>query len=202
MKNPKKPKTFSKIKVDKTRALQNFKLNLENQKLQLKGQKARLLPRVQVLGKAGFTPADANASPSFNREDGFYEWGVRLSWDILSRSFYENLSQKKWEVEEGEIDFEIFKQDLQNRLSLLEKKIYRDYANIKRAEKASKYQRQAFLELKRAFDKGRVDILELIQTEKQMRASETSKAQALSQYSLSLAQFLALRDEFVDGYLK
>ena len=196
------PPRLKEIQLEQTRTVQIQKKNIENQEMNLLIQKASLFPSLELVGKKGWTPAGESSNLSFSSAESFYELGVSLKWILLSKSFYQRVNQKKYELEESKIDFEISKQELLNQESLLEQKIELAYKNIKRTEKANEYRKKAFQELQKSFNQGRVDIFQLIQAEKQVRDSEIQKITALSEYSISLAMISALRDELLERYLK
>ena len=199
---PAAPPRLKEIQLEQTRTVQIQKKNIENQEMNLLIQKASLFPSLEFVGKKGWTPAGESSDLSFSSAESFYELGISLKWILLSQSFYKRVDQKKYELEESKIDFEIFKQELLNQMSLLEQKIELAYKNIKRADKANEYRKKAFQELQKSFNQGRVDIFQLIQAEKQVRDSEIQKITALSEYSISLAMTASLRDELLEGYLK
>ena len=199
---PKKVASFKKVELEKTRAFQIQKRGLENQKLNLSVQKSSLFPSVELLGKKAWTPASESSQLSFSSQQGFYELGLSLKWALFSKSFYQRVAQKEYELEENLIDFKIAKKELENQIFLTEEKLKTTYKNIERTKKANKYRKKTFQELKTSFNQGRTDTFQLIQAEKQLRESEVQKAMALSEYSLSLAGLLALRDELIEKYMK
>ena len=194
---------FSKINIENTRIVKIKEKYITEQKLKLKASKIRLFPNLQLLGKGGFIPgASSPRDLSFSSKQSFYELGLGLTWGFFSKSLYEKVNFEKYNLEENKIDFEISKQELKNKLSSLEKEILINYKNVKRAEKSNNYQKRAFKELQRSFEQGRVDIFELINTEKKLRESEVKKKVALSKYFFSHLQILAFRDQLVEDYLK
>ena len=194
---------FPKIKIENTRILKIKKMKIREQELQLKISRMELFPSLELSGKGGFIPGAASPNQlSFSSKQSFYEFGLSVHWIFFSKSFYEKVNQKKYELEESQIDREILKQELKNKLSSLEKEIMISHKNAERAKKSNKYQKRAFRELKNSFDQGRVDIFELISTESKLRESEVRKKTALSEYSLLVLQNLALRDQLVEDYLK
>ena len=92
-------------------------------------------------------------------------------------------------------------QELKNQIFLIGNQIEIAHKNIERAKKANEYRKKTFKELRVSFNQGRTDTFQLIQAEKYLRESEVQKAMALSKYSLSLAGFLALRDELIEKYI-
>lgn len=198
----KKPPNFSKIQPEQTRIMKIQKKLIQNQKLKLKVQQSSLFPSFELIGRKGWMPADTTPNLSFSSAPGFYEMGLSLKWIVFSKSFYERVNQEKYQLKENEIEFEISKQELKNNMKLLEEQVKLAYKNITRMKKANNYQKQAFRELKNAFNQGRVDIFQLIQTEKQMRASEVQKINSMGEYSLALASLQALRDELLTKYIK
>ena len=199
--NPAPPPSLSKTRIENTRAIKIKNSQISQQKLKLMTQKSLLFPSLQFFGKGGLIPASASSDLTFSTKQSFYEIGVSLSWPLFSKSFYEKVNQEKYQLEENKIDFEISKQELKNQLSQLEKEIAVSYKNIERAKKSALYQKQAFRELKRSFEQGRVDIFELISIENKLRESEIKKKSALSEYSFLILQMLALTDQLVDDYL-
>ena len=195
------PPSFARLKIENTRAIKIKTSQISQQKLQLITKQSLLFPILQFSGKGGWIPAGTSSNLKFSSKQAFYEIGVSLSWPLFSKSFYEKVNQEKYILKENKIDFEILKQELKNKLSLLEKEIKISYKNIERANKANKYQKQAFRELQKSFEQGRVDIFELINIENKLRESEIKKKTALSEYSLLILQMLALRDQLVDDYL-
>ena len=195
--------SFKKINFEKTRAFQIQKKILENQKLVLSAQKSSLYPVVELTGKRAWTPAGETAPNfSFSSKTGFYELALGLKWVLFSKSFYQQVASKKYELQEAEIDFELKKRELEDQISLSESQMKVALTNIERAQKANEYRKKTFKELSRSFYQGRTDTFQLIQAEKQLRDSEVQKAEAFSQYSLSLATCLALRDELIEKYKK
>jgi len=192
--------SFQKVDIQNTRAFQIQKKLLESQKLSLSVQKSSLYPSVELIGKKAWTPAGENSNLSLFSSTGFYEFGVGLSWVFFSRSFHEQVAQKKYQLEESKIDFELAKRELKNQMSLAESHVHIALKNIERAIKANDYRKKTFKELRVSFNQGRTDTFQLIQAEKQLRESEVQKTIALSEYSLSLAGFLALRDELIEKY--
>ena len=171
--------------------------------MKLKTSRMELFPSLELSGKGGFIPGAASPNQlSFSSKQSFYELGLSVNWIFFSKSFYEKVNQKKYDLEESKIDMEILKQELKNKLSNLEKEIAVSHKNAERAKKSNRYQKRAFRELKNSFDQGRVDIFELINTESKLRESEIRKKTALSEYSLLILQDLALRDQLVEDYLK
>ncbi|MDE0091906.1 MAG: TolC family protein, partial [Oligoflexia bacterium] len=195
------PPSFSKLKIENIRAVKIKDSQISQQKLKLKTKQSLLFPSFQLSGKGGLIPAGSSSDLEFSSKQSFYEFGASLSWPLFSKSFYEKVNQEKYQLEENKIDFEITKQELKNQLSQLEKEIAVSYKNIERANKATRYQKQAFRELQKSFEQGRVDIFELINVENKLRESEIKKKRALSEYSLLILQMLALRDQLVDDYL-
>ena len=193
--------SFSQIKIENTRVIKIKKNQISQQKLNLKTKQSLLFPSLHFSGKGGLIPAGFSSNLEFSSKHSFYEVGVSLSWPLFSKSFYEKVNQEKYQLEESKIDFEIAKQELKNQLNQLEKQISIGYKNIERANKAGKHQKQAFRELKRSFDQGRVDIFELINIENKLRESEIKKKKVLSEYSLMILQMRALKDQLVDDYL-
>ena len=193
--------SFSKIEIENTRAVKIKNSQVSQQKLALMTKQSLLFPNLQFSGKTGWIPGGISSDLEFSSNHSFYEIGVSLSWPLFSRSFYEKVNQEKYQLEENKIDLEIAKQELKNQLLQLEKEMSVSYKNIERANQAAKYQKQAFKELQRSFDQGRVDVFELINIENKLRESEIKKKKALSEYSLLLLQRLALRDQLVDDYL-
>ena len=72
----------------------------------------------------------------------FYEIGIGLKWVFLSRSFYERVNQRKYQLEENKIDFEISKQQLKTKWLNWKKEIAINYKNIERAKKPISTKRQ------------------------------------------------------------
>ena len=199
--NPAPLPSFSKMKAENTRAVKIKDSQIFQQKLKLMTKQSLLFPRLQFSGSGGLIPAGASSDLKFSSKQSFYEMGVSLSWPLFSRSFYEKVNQEKYQLEENKIDLEIAKQELKDQFSQLKKEITIRHKNIKRANKSARYQKQAFKELKKSFEQGRVDIFELINIENKLRESEVQKKKALSEYSLLILQMLALRDQLVDNYL-
>ena len=193
--------SFSKVNIADTRAIKIKNSQISQQKLKLLTQKSLLFPSLQFSGKGGLIPANINSDLEFSSKHSFYEMGVSLSWSLFSKSFYEKVNQEKYQLEENKIDLEITKQELKNQLSQLEKEITGSYKNIQRANTANRFQKQAFRELQRSFEQGRVDIFELISIENKLRESEIKKKTALSEYSMLVLQILALKDQLVESYL-
>ncbi|MCY4320946.1 MAG: TolC family protein [Bdellovibrionaceae bacterium] len=194
--------SFPELKIEDTRLIKIKDNQIAQQKLKLMTKKTFLFPNFQLSGKGGMIPAGTSSDLEFSSKQSFYEIGLSLSWPLFSKSFYEKVNQEQYQLEENKIDFEITKQELKNKLSQLEKELAISYTNIKRSEKATRYQKQAFRELQRSFEQGRVDIFELINIENKLRESEIKKKKALSEYSLLTLQMLALRDQLVESYLK
>ena len=200
---PLAPPSFPKINIETTRLLKIQKNQIQQQELSVKTHQANLFPNVQFKGETGFIPGSANRNTlSFSSKQSFYELGLTFTWALYSKSFYEKRNQEKYLLEENKIDMEITKQELKNKIHSLEKDILVSYKNVYRAKKSNNYQKRAFIELKRSFEQGRVDIFELINTERKLRESEIKKKAALSEYSLLLLQNQALRDQLVEAYLK
>lgn len=193
--------SFKEIEIEKTRAFQIQKKLLESQKLNLSVQKSSLYPSVELLGKKAWTPAGESSALGFSSKAGFYEFGFSLKWILFSKSFYQQAAQKKYELEESEIDFELAKKELKNQILLTGNQVKIAHRNIERAKKANEYRKKTFQELRVSFNQGRTDTFQLLQAEKHLRESEVQKAMALSKYSLSLAGFLALRDELIEKYI-
>ena len=199
---PAPPPSFSKIKIEHTRAIKIKDSQISQQKLKLMTQQSLLFPSLQLFGKGGLMPAGISSDLEFSTKQSFYEIGASLSWPLFSKSLYEKVNQERYQLEENKINFEISKQELKNQLSQLEKEIAVSYKNIERTNKSAGYQKQAFRELQKSFEQGRVDIFELINIENKLRESEIKKKRALSEYSLLTLQLLALKDQLVDDYLK
>ena len=194
---------FPKINIEDIRTIKIKEKQINEQELKWKASKAKLFPSLHLSSKGGLIPGAASYEDlSFNSENFFYELGVSVKWNFFSKSFREKVSMEKYTLEENKTDFEIAKQQLKDRLSSLEKEIAISYKNAHRSEKANKYQKKAFRELKNSFEQGRVDIFELINTENKLRESELRKKSALSEYFLLNLQLLALRDQLVEDYLK
>ena len=193
--------SFSKIKIENTREIKIKQSQISQQKLTLKTKQALLFPNLQFSSKGGWIPAGLSSDLEFSPKQSFYEIGVSLSWPLFSKSFYEKVNQEKYQLEENKIDFKIAKQELKNQLNQIENEIKSAYKNINHASKSAKYQKQAFRELQKSFDQGRVDIFELINIENKLRESEIKKKQVLSEYSLLILQLQALKDQLVDDYL-
>ena len=197
------PPSFSKFKIEKTREMKIQKQKTIERELNFKSSKARLFPNIQFTGKKGWIPASASRdSLDFSSKHSFFELGLSLNWVIFSKSSYEKAHQNQYQWEESQIDFEILKQKMSNKINNLEQKINVSYKSIGRARQASAYQKKAFRELQDSFHQGRVDVFELIQVEKNLRKSELKKKQTLAEYSLLIFQMLALRDQLVEEYLK
>ncbi|MCZ0931866.1 MAG: TolC family protein, partial [Oligoflexia bacterium] len=124
---PAPPPSFSKIKIENTRAIKIKDSQISQQKLKLKTKQSLLFPSLQVFGKGGLIPGGASSDLEFSPKQSFYEIGVGLSWPLFSRSFYEKINQEKYRLEENKIDFEIAKQELKNQISQLEKEIAVSY---------------------------------------------------------------------------
>ena len=193
--------SFPKIKLENTRAIKMKSSQISQQKLKLKTRQSLLFPGLQFSGKGGWIPAGTSSDLEFSPKQSFYELGVSLSWPLFSKSFYEKVNQEKYQLEENKIDLEIAKQELKNQMIQLKKELAVSYKNIKRSLSSARYQKQAFKELRRSFDQGRVDIFELINIENKLRESEIKKKRALSEYSLLILQMQALRDQLVESYL-
>ncbi len=194
---------FPKTNIEDTRTIKIKKKQINEQELRWKASKAKLFPSLHLSSKGGLIPGAASYEDlSFNTENFFYEMGVSVKWNLFSKSFREKVSMEKYTLEENKTDLEISKQQLKDRLTSLETEIVTSYKNVQRAKKANKYQKKAFRELQNSFDQGRVDIFELISTENKLRESEVRKKSALSEYFLLNLQFLALRDQLVEDYLK
>ena len=196
------PPSFSKTNIETIRAVQIQNQKIEAQRLRLLSQKSSLFPVIEFGGIRGWTPVGESSKMDLFSDLSFYELGIQLKWVLFSKSAYENINQKKYELEESKIDLAIAKHQLKNQITLLEKQIPLAYKNIERAQKANRYHKQAFYEIQKSFEQGRVDIFQLIQIEKQIRSSELEKAIALSEYSLSLAGLLALKDKLLEKYIK
>ena len=195
------PHKLSKINIEKTRTILIQNQQLEIQKLQLLAQKSSLFPKVEFEGLRGWTPTSKSPQLQLVSDLSFYEFGVQFKWVLFSKSAYQKIHQKKYELEENKIDFAIAKHQLKNQIDLLEKQIPLAYKDIERTKKAIQYYKQAFKEIQQSFEQGRVDVFQLIQIEKQVRNSQLEHAVALSQYSLSLAGLLALKDKLLEKYI-
>ena len=202
LKTPEKPAPFKEFPIEKTRTFQIQKKGLESQKLNLSVQKSSLFPSVELMGKRAWTPAGESSDLSFSSKQGFYEFGLSLKWALFSKSFYQRVAEKKYQLKESEIDFEITKKELKNQIYLKGERVKMAHRNIERAKKANQYRKKTFKELRASFNQGRTDTFQLIQAEKQLRESEVQKVMALSEYSLSLAGLLALRDELLEKYME
>ena len=200
-KNPQKIGEFKKVSIEKTRAFQIKKQALEIKKLDLSSQKSSLYPQVELFGKKGWKVAEEQPELKFSSDFGFYEFGLSLNWMLFSKSAYQKIDQKKYELQESEIDFEIAKKELKNQFFLQEEKIKMALRNINRTKKVNEYRKKSFQELRVSFNQGRVETFQLVRAEKELRDSEIQKVMALSEYHLSLASFLALRDELIEKQL-
>ena len=195
------PLPSSKIKIENLRVLKIKKRQNLVKSLELKNLKAGLFPDIRFLGRGGWIPGGVSDNLSFSQKNSFYELGVSLNWVFFSKSAYEKAKQKEYELEESQIDFELARQRLKNKISSLEKEWLISQKNIRRAKKAAQYQKQAFKELKRSFEQGRADVFDLIQTESKWRELELKKSGALGTCSLLRLQMLALRDQLLEAYL-
>ena len=194
---------FKKINLESTRTIKIQKKQILAKELRLKSSKARLFPNINFLIKGAYIPGgDNRENLEFSNKHSFYETGVSLKWLLYSKSATEKLKQQKYDIEDSKIDMEILKQKLKNKLDLLEKEILTSYRNINRAKKANTYRKKAFREIRKSFERGQVDIFQLITTENQLRESEVRKKEAQMEYSLLVSQFLALKDELVETHLK
>ncbi len=197
------PPQFSKINIENTRMMKIKEQQITEQEFKLKSRRVELFPHLQLSGKGGVIPgASSPGNLSFSSKQSFYEFGLGVKWIIFSKSFYERVNQEKYKLEEDKIDFNILKQELKNKLAGLEKEVEISYNNVNRTRKSNSYQKKAFRELQKSFEQGRVDIFELIHTERKLRESEIRKKAALSEYALLNLQFLAFRDKLVEDYLK
>ncbi|MBC6415925.1 MAG: TolC family protein [Bdellovibrionales bacterium] len=194
---------FKNISLEETRFVQMQKKKIETQKLNLLFQKTSLFPSLELVGKRAWIPASMTREElNFSSDQSVYGLEISLKWSLFSKSFYQRVDQKKYELEESKIDFEILKKEQKNQMSLLQQKIKTAHKNIQRTKQANRYRQEAFKELQKSFNQGRVDIFQLIQAEKEVRDSEIKKIMALSEYSISLASLLSLRDELLERYLK
>ena len=201
LKTPQKQGEFKKIPIEKTRVFQIQKRALEIKKLDLSAQKSSLYPQVELFGRKGWKAAEEQPELKFSSDFGFYEFGLSLNWVLFSKSAYQKVDQKKYELQESEIDFEIAKKELKNQFFLQEEKVKMAFRNINRSNKVNEYRKKRFQELRVSFNQGREDIFQLVMAEKELRDSEVKKVRVLSEYHLSLATFLALRDELIDKQL-
>ena len=200
-KNLQAPPKLTDIDIEKTRSLIIQKKQLEIQRLQLLAQKSSLFPQVEFEGIRGWTPTSKVPQLELVSDFSFYEFSVQFKWLLFSKSAYQKVNQKKYELEESKIDFAIAKHQFKNQIDLLKKQIPLAYKNIERTKKATQYYKQAFKEIQQSFEQGRVDVFQLIQIEKQVRSSQLEHAVALSQYSLALAGLLALQDKLLEKYI-
>ena len=197
------PPSFPQIDIEKIRLLKMKKNQIAQQELNLKTHQAKLFPNLQFKSEAGFIPGAIDKNKlSFSSKQSFYEFGLTFTWALYSKSFYEKRNQEKYLLEENKIDLAITKQEIKNKIHSLEQDILTAYKNVQRSKKSNTYQKQAFRELRKSFEQGRVDIFELIHTEHKLRESEIQKKAALSEYSLLLLQNQALRDQLVEAYFK
>ena len=90
--------------------------------MSLLATKSSMFPSLEIIGKKGWTPAGETSNLTFSSKESFYEIGIGLKWVFLSRSFYERVNQRKYQLEENKIDFEISKQQLKNQMAQLEKR--------------------------------------------------------------------------------
>ena len=197
------PPSFPKKNIEEIRFLKMKQNQIFQQELSVKTHQAKLFPNLQFKTSTGFIPGGTDKNKlSFSSKQSFYEVGLTLTWALYSKSLYEKRDQEKYLLEENKIDLAITKQEIKNKIHSLEEDILIGYKNVQRAKKANTYQKQAFRELRKSFEQGRVDIFELIHTERKLRESEVQKKIALSEYALLLLQNQALRDQLVEAYLK
>ena len=194
---------FPKIKIENTRIIKIKNKQIAEQEFQLRGQRVQLFPNLHLSSQGGWIPGSTSADNlSFSRKQSFYEMGLSLNWNIFSKSAYEKVNQTRYQLEESKIDLSVLKQELKNKISSLEKEISIHWTNIHRAKKSNNYRKRAFKELKKSFEQGRVDVFELINTENKLRESEIRKQEVRGEYSMSVLQLLALRDQLVEPYLQ
>ena len=197
------PPTFKPIQSQNIRSLKILKKQIKEQELRVKKARSAFLPKIKFQGKTGLLSGGntTEREDPFSQNKHFYEVSLNLLYSPFSKSTREKAKLEKYKLEESKIDLEILNQEIKNLLSSLQKRIQIAHKNFQSAEKARKYQKEAFKEFQRSFSQGRADIFDLIRTENKLRESEIRKITLLSEYHLLILQLKAVSDRLVEGYL-
>ena len=194
---------FKPVKSEETRSLKIIKEQIREQKLQVRQAQSSFLPKVRLQAKSGLLSGgitEERADP-FSQNKYFYELSLNLLYNPFSKSTREKAKLEKYKLEESQVDLAILKQETENLIASLKRRIHIAHKNFKSAEKAGKYQKEAFRELKRSFSQGRASIFDLIRTENKLRESVIKKTALLSEYHLLTLQLKAMSDQLVEDRL-
>lgn len=202
----KSPSAFSLKKTGALRLVKIKKEKLREQEFNLKISRSNLLPSVSLQTKGGWLSGD-KSKENYNRFDlpsdkKFYEVGFQFRYPLFSKSAFKRVNLEEYKWKEQKIDFDLFKQEIETQVASLKQRIQIAYKNVKTSAKANRYQKQAFLEIKKSFYQGRTDIFGLITAENKLRQAEIKQATVLSEYSLLTLQLEALLDQLVESYIK
>ena len=203
-KAPHSPPSFKKpVSPQDIRPIKMITEKIKEQELHVKQTRSAFLPKVRFQSRTGLlaggnTPDERDP---FSQNKYFYELSLNLLYSPFSKSVRERVNLEEYKLEENKIDLEVLKRETENLIVSLQKRIQISHDNFQSANKAGKYQKEAFEELKESFSQGRADIFDLIRAENKLRESEIRKTALLSEYHLLTIQLKAVSDQLVEGYL-
>ncbi len=176
---------------------------VKERELAWKTSRSALWPSLRLQTKAGWLSGGAEP-PRSGFLDGrkpFYELSLSFLYPVFSKAAREKSRSEKSGLEEAQISLEIFKAEMGRKISLLNSKIPLSRSSLKRSEKARHHQREAFLELQRAFAQGRTGVFELMRAEGKLREAEVRLEMARSRRALLALERAALLDQLAESYL-
>lgn len=198
------PSYSNSLKIENLRPLKIMREKIKEQEWNLKLARSEFLPSLQFQTKtgrlSGGTLRSLRRDTLFSSENSFYELGLSFLYPLFSKSVFSKVQKEQYKLEENQIGFAILKKEIRNQMEALKSQIQVTYDNFKSINRALKYQKQAFSEIKRSFYQGRIDVFELILVENKLRELEMEKARALGKHFLTVLEWKALADQLVENY--
>lgn len=187
--------------IEETRSVQSQKLKAEAAQEALEASESAQTVNVKFIGRAFTSGVNENQDRAFDQlmsgTRPQYYAGLRVEYNFGSNIQEETILNRKMtrDLEHTRLRRQI--SETHDQLDQASRNLKASYEIAQSAESQKKFLQQAYNELKRSYDQGRIDISILIGAINRYFEGEIAFSRALGNYSVAQAEWLASRDELV-----
>lgn len=193
--------SFVEKKIEETRSVQSQKLKVEAAQEALDASESSQSVNVKFIGRAYSSGVNEEQHLAFEQMTTGtrpqYYAGLRLEYNFGSNVQEETILNRKMARDLASTRLRRQIAETNDQLDQASRNLKVSYEVAQSAESQKKYLEQAYRELQRSYDQGRIDISVLIGAINRYFDGEIAFNRALGNYSVAQAEWLASRDELV-----
>lgn len=192
---------YKPVNIEELRPIKLAKMNLENATAKVRSVDWRNEPSLDLVARSTSTGMDTRANASYSElvsgTKPTYYVGLEFSTPLDSSNIRANEAEARVNLGRQNIQFKDSVQDVEVKLSLLERQLEQTFANANGALEVEKFRQRTVKEQETEYRQGRLPLRDLLETYRRFFDSQTQRVQAIGNYHVTLNQMAAQRDELV-----